>query len=144
MYSIPFYTIIGSHSVDGIVAFDSDESKRYARTSSTFQDESKTDVPTMVTMMRLCLLLLLGVSFTHAFLHVAPSLRSHPLASYSSPRASHRLWDAAAAGMEAVDDGDNKGSSGDATVTASCFNLVKGIVGAGVLSLPAGVAAFGK
>eukprot|EP00535_Pseudo-nitzschia_heimii_P002809 CAMPEP_0197184796 /NCGR_PEP_ID=MMETSP1423-20130617/10600_1 /TAXON_ID=476441 /ORGANISM="Pseudo-nitzschia heimii, Strain UNC1101" /LENGTH=495 /DNA_ID=CAMNT_0042635703 /DNA_START=89 /DNA_END=1576 /DNA_ORIENTATION=- len=33
-------------------------------------------------------------------------------------------------------------SDGDATVTQLIFNLVKGIVGAGVLSLPAGVAAF--
>lgn len=31
---------------------------------------------------------------------------------------------------------------GDASVTQLCFNLVKGIVGAGVLSLPAGIAAF--
>lgn len=31
---------------------------------------------------------------------------------------------------------------GDATVTQLIFNLVKGIVGAGVLSLPAGIAAF--
>lgn len=33
---------------------------------------------------------------------------------------------------------------GTSTTTASIFNLVKGIVGAGVLSLPAGVAAFGN
>lgn len=32
--------------------------------------------------------------------------------------------------------------AGDASVTQLCFNLVKGIVGAGVLSLPAGIAAF--
>jgi amino acid permease len=31
---------------------------------------------------------------------------------------------------------------GGATVTQLCFNLVKGVVGAGVLSLPAGIAAF--
>jgi Transmembrane amino acid transporter protein len=31
---------------------------------------------------------------------------------------------------------------GQATVTQLCFNLVKGVVGAGVLSLPAGIAAF--
>jgi len=33
-------------------------------------------------------------------------------------------------------------NDGDATVTQLIFNLVKGIVGAGVLSLPAGIAAF--
>lgn len=32
---------------------------------------------------------------------------------------------------------------GTATVPELCFNLIKGIVGAGVLSLPAGIAAFG-
>jgi len=33
-------------------------------------------------------------------------------------------------------------SGGDATIPAEIFNLVKGIVGVGVLSLPAGIAAF--
>jgi Transmembrane amino acid transporter protein len=58
-----------------------------------------------------------------------------------------------------ADDGDDDSNTGDAaassdsksrstsdgegaTVTQLCFNLVKGIVGAGVLSLPAGIAAF--
>jgi amino acid permease len=47
--------------------------------------------------------------------------------------------DAAAASSEAEESGSN---DGDATVTQLIFNLVKGIVGAGVLSLPAGIAAF--
>jgi amino acid permease len=44
------------------------------------------------------------------------------------------------------DEGEENGTDtippGDASVTELCFNLVKGIVGAGVLSLPAGIAAF--
>lgn len=42
-------------------------------------------------------------------------------------------------------EGDDKAAStppGTASVTQLCFNLVKGIVGAGVLSLPAGIAAW--
>ena len=35
------------------------------------------------------------------------------------------------------------GGGSKSTMQAAIFNLVKGIVGAGVLSLPAGVAAFG-
>ena len=63
--------------------------------------------------------------------------------------------DAAAAAADAGDDGNSAEKSseappasspsdeaGGATVTQLCFNLVKGIVGAGVLSLPAGIAAF--
>lgn len=45
--------------------------------------------------------------------------------------------DGSSSDAEAVSDND-----GDATVTQLIFNLVKGIVGAGVLSLPAGIAAF--
>jgi len=54
---------------------------------------------------------------------------------------NHALYmaaDAAAASSEVEDSGND----GDATVTQLIFNLVKGIVGAGVLSLPAGIAAF--
>jgi amino acid permease len=59
---------------------------------------------------------------------------------------------AAAAGGDGESDGDaisplvpatsESDQGGDATVTQLIFNLVKGIVGAGVLSLPAGIAAF--
>lgn len=45
--------------------------------------------------------------------------------------------DVAAEGYEA-----NEIPPGEATVTQLCFNLIKGVVGAGVLSLPAGIAAF--
>lgn len=48
--------------------------------------------------------------------------------------------DVAAAGDGAEEAASDEG--GDATVTQLIFNLVKGIVGAGVLSLPAGIAAF--
>lgn len=49
--------------------------------------------------------------------------------------------DADTAAAEAVTPSGG-GVGGDATVTQLIFNLVKGIVGAGVLSLPAGIAAF--
>lgn len=39
--------------------------------------------------------------------------------------------------------GGAKVSGGTASISNEIFNLVKGIVGAGVLSLPAGIAAFG-
>ena len=57
-------------------------------------------------------------------------------------QTNHVLYmtsDAAVAGSEAEESGSD---DGDATVTQLIFNLVKGIVGAGVLSLPAGIAAF--
>lgn len=49
------------------------------------------------------------------------------------------------ASVVAGEEGDSSKSSippGSATVTQLCFNLIKSIVGAGVLSLPAGIAAF--
>ena len=46
----------------------------------------------------------------------------------------------AAAASSGAEESSNEG--GDATVTQLIFNLVKGIVGAGVLSLPAGIASF--
>jgi hypothetical protein len=53
-----------------------------------------------------------------------------------------------AEGGSSDDDSSASSSSGDeaggATVTQLIFNLVKGIVGAGVLSLPAGIAAWGS
>lgn len=48
---------------------------------------------------------------------------------------------AASAAMEKPSEGN---SSGGGTMAALTFNLVKSIVGAGVLSLPAGIAAFGN
>lgn len=50
--------------------------------------------------------------------------------------------DAAGAVPESSDAEESASDDGGATVTQLIFNLVKGIVGAGVLSLPAGIAAF--
>lgn len=55
-----------------------------------------------------------------------------------APKLSRSRQQALYAAADAV--AEDKG--GDATVTQLIFNLVKGIVGAGVLSLPAGIAAF--
>lgn len=65
---------------------------------------------------------------------VAPKSWSPP-----STQKNHILYMTADA---AVAESEPEESGGDATVTQLIFNLVKGIVGAGVLSLPAGVAAF--
>jgi amino acid permease len=51
--------------------------------------------------------------------------------------------DAALPADGASDDSATDNASG-ATVTELIFNLIKGIVGAGVLSLPAGIAAWGS
>jgi len=40
-------------------------------------------------------------------------------------------------------DGEKNKSTGEQTISAAAFNLIKGCVGSGVLSLPAGVAAIG-
>jgi len=45
---------------------------------------------------------------------------------------------ATAAAMEEPSEGKETSSGGDGTMSALMFNLVKSIVGAGVLSLPAG------
>lgn len=55
----------------------------------------------------------------------------------------------AAAAAPLDDDGDSKDSAatestGTATIPSHVFNLVKGIVGAGVLTLPAGIATYGN
>jgi len=67
--------------------------------------------------------------------------------TYSSlaKKSSQLHMTSAAASMEEPsDDGIEKTSGGDGTMSALMFNLVKSIVGAGVLSLPAGVSAFGN
>ena len=55
--------------------------------------------------------------------------------------ASSSALRVAAAG--AAEGGDKPETGGTATIPNEVFNLVKSIVGAGVLSLPAGIAAFG-
>jgi len=74
----------------------------------------------------------------------SPSVVSTIAPKLFSPRTNNNYdlymtSDAASASSEAEESGSN---DGDATVTQLIFNLVKGIVGAGVLSLPAGIAAF--
>eukprot|EP00537_Pseudo-nitzschia_pungens_P001924 CAMPEP_0172374012 /NCGR_PEP_ID=MMETSP1060-20121228/54089_1 /TAXON_ID=37318 /ORGANISM="Pseudo-nitzschia pungens, Strain cf. cingulata" /LENGTH=496 /DNA_ID=CAMNT_0013100537 /DNA_START=103 /DNA_END=1593 /DNA_ORIENTATION=+ len=71
---------------------------------------------------------------------IAPKLSPVHSTVKSSHQQQHALYmaaDAAAVSTEAEAD-----DSGGASVTQLIFNLVKGIVGAGVLSLPAGIAAF--
>lgn len=51
---------------------------------------------------------------------------------------------ASAAAMEEPNEGSETSSGGEGSISALLFNLVKSIVGAGVLSLPAGIAAFGN
>lgn len=46
--------------------------------------------------------------------------------------------------MEEPNEGNRVSSGGQGTISALMFNLVKSIVGAGVLSLPSGIAAFGN
>lgn len=74
-----------------------------------------------------------------------PSLAKPP--SLHVSRSSGQQLSMAASVSEGDDESskeEDKGAipDGDASVTQLCFNLVKGVVGAGVLSLPAGIAAF--
>ncbi|KAL3936513.1 MAG: hypothetical protein SGBAC_008183 [Bacillariaceae sp.] len=81
-------------------------------------------------------------SASNGLLRVAPTLLPSPMMS-SSKMVRHKSMVApsfmAAAVDEVVEDSIPEGT---ATVTELIFNLVKGIVGAGVLSLPAGIAAW--
>lgn len=80
-------------------------------------------------------LLLASLALSDGFVtpppRVAAKLAKQPGAFYSAPIASSSTkLNAEAAAAE---------SGGTATVSNEIFNLVKGIVGAGVLSLPAGM-----
>jgi hypothetical protein len=91
--------------------------------------------------------LLLAVGSVDAF--STPSLRMTPALvpqvsvsfskSYAGRKQTH-LFDASAAAVPAPEEssGSSATSGGTATISNEIFNLVKGIVGAGVLSLPAG------
>ena len=69
------------------------------------------------------------------------SLSARSFTMSEMPRVWKPLSMAAAVAEE--EDGEEESiPEGDATVTQLIFNLVKGIVGAGVLSLPAGIAAW--
>lgn len=61
-----------------------------------------------------------------------PAARSSPKAASASPSTATATTS------------PSTGGAGRATIPATVFNLVKAIVGVGVLSLPAGVAAFGN
>jgi len=64
------------------------------------------------------------------------------IAKSSSPTISTRLHADSSAAAEIPRGGQSGG--GTASIPSEVFNLIKSIVGAGVLSLPAGVAAFGN
>jgi hypothetical protein len=63
---------------------------------------------------------------------------------HAATTGTDAVYSAGAAG--AGDDGGSLGDkgTGTATIPQEIFNLVKGIVGAGVLTLPSGIAAFGN
>ena len=70
---------------------------------------------------------------------VNPSLSSPNFISSSFHAPASKLYMASASvAIEEPSDGNEASSGGDGTMTALLFNLVKSIVGAGVLSLPAG------
>jgi amino acid permease len=73
--------------------------------------------------------------------------KNNKLIKYPAPKSKTPLYDAAAAdpsSRQIVSGGSQEGSTsgGTATMSNEIFNLIKSIVGAGVLSLPAGIAAF--
>ena len=61
----------------------------------------------------------------------------------SSPRSSTRLNDASKSAAAAPSPSEEDKAKVELTLGAAIFNLIKGCVGSGVLSLPAGVAALG-
>ncbi len=61
--------------------------------------------------------------------------------TFHAPASKLHMASASAA-IEEPSDGNEASSGGDGTMTALLFNLVKSIVGAGVLSLPAGELVF--
>jgi len=95
----------------------------------------------------LCLLLLLPLSSNAFSIHDSDlALRQRALRTdfrKFTPTTASILHANVASGGAAAAAAKPEGD-GTSTLTASIFNLVKGIVGAGVLSLPAGIAAFGN
>lgn len=92
---------------------------------------------------------------TSTSLSLLSTTRQIPKTKATTANYRHVLYmtsDAAAIPAEGGSDDDSSSSAssssdddaGGATVTQLIFNLVKGIVGAGVLSLPAGIAAWGS
>jgi Transmembrane amino acid transporter protein len=85
---------------------------------------------------------------------VAPWSRAGSNHKRAHPKSRHVVYMTSDAALPADAAGDDESpktpassessSGGGATVTELIFNLIKGIVGAGVLSLPAGIAAWGS
>lgn len=105
----------------------------------------------MKSVYRLTLLLVTWSTQASSF---QPSARVAWRSSWAAPTSlgrapcrcsSTHLFESSAAAVEPNDDdsGSAGQGTGTATVTQEVFNLIKGIVGAGVLTLPAGIAAFG-
>ena len=76
-----------------------------------------------------------------ARIRIAGNRRAHAGANDAASSTS------AAAPDDGDDDGDartpTEDDDGKSTISSAAFNLIKGAVGSGVLSLPAGVAAYG-
>ena len=68
---------------------------------------------------------------------LAPQSSVHFSKSYAPRSPSTQLYSSEAAAIPAPEESSGLGE-GTATISNEIFNLVKGIVGAGVLSLPAG------
>ena len=67
----------------------------------------------------------------------APKIFSTAKTIRHTSRSTTQLYESAAAAVPAPEESSTGG--GTATISNEIFNLVKGIVGAGVLSLPAGM-----
>lgn len=71
---------------------------------------------------------------------------SKPAIGFVPPKSRQNVYlgSTAAADLPSEDEKATQNPGGSASMTASIVNLIKSIVGAGVLSLPAGIAAFGN
>ena len=71
---------------------------------------------------------------------------SKPAIGFVPPKSRQNVYlgSTAAADLPSEDEKVTQNPGGSASMTASIVNLIKSIVGAGVLSLPAGIAAFGN
>jgi len=85
------------------------------------------------------ILLLLTNSSCHARSTFAP----RPYSVTQIPRGGDRVPQARPAAVRRSNNNKNKVSGGTASASSLIFNLVKAIMGVGVLSLPAGIAKFG-
>ena len=81
---------------------------------------------------------LFGTSSNALLTPTHQSLPANSLITKSSRSSSSRLGNDAASAVDLPRGGGKAESGGTATIPNEVFNLVKSIVGAGVLSLPAG------